>query len=74
MAHTNEIPTNLPFLTSICWDLEDIGILTLDEMLARYERGWHFNGVLADLEGDELRFVRRLAQEKGSWMLNVLNI
>jgi len=30
-------------------------------MLNRYERGWHYRGILADLEGEELDFLRRLA-------------
>ena len=61
-------PRNLPFLTAICWDLGDVRVLTDDEMLNRYERGWDYRGVLADLEGEELAFLRQLAKAKGSWL------
>lgn len=61
-------PRELPFLSAICWDLRDISILTHDEMLNRYERGWEYRGVLADLEGEELAFLRQLAKMKGSWL------
>lgn len=61
-------PAELPFLKAICWQTEDVSHFTPDEMLSRYERGWAYNGVLADLEGDERAFVARLALEKGSWL------
>lgn len=62
------IPRKLPFLTAICWDLGDARALTVDEMLNRYERGWDYRGVLADLKGEELIFLRKLAIAKGSWL------
>lgn len=62
------IPAKLPFLRAICWDLDDIKHLNLDEVLNRYERGWKYRGVLADLEGEELAFLRKLAQTKGSFL------
>ncbi len=65
-------PVELPFLRAICWQTEDIAHFTLDEMLSRYERGWVYNGVLADLEGEERAFVARLAKEKGSWLVTRL--
>jgi hypothetical protein len=37
-------------------------------MLNRYERGWVYRGVLADLEGEEKAFLRQLAKAKGSWL------
>lgn len=61
-------PPKLPFLTAICWDLGDVRALNDEEMLNRYERGWDYRGVLADLEGDELTFLRKLAKAKGSWL------
>ena len=63
-----QIPSKLPFLQAICWNTNDITHFSLDEMLDRYERGWKYRGVLADLEGDELEFVRQLAKNKGSWL------
>ena len=64
----SDIPAELPFLQAICWDLDDVKLLTPDEMLSRYERGWRYCGVLADLEGEDLRYVRQLARVKGSWL------
>jgi hypothetical protein len=67
----NEIrqtPTELPFLAAICWQTDDVLHFTEDEMLNRYERGWNYRGVLEDLQGEELQFVRYLAQSKGSWL------
>jgi hypothetical protein len=61
-------PSQLPFLQAICWELGDVRVLNLDEMLSRYERGWTYKGVLADLEGEEKAFLKRLAKEKGSWL------
>jgi hypothetical protein len=63
------IPDNLPFLKSVCWQTQDIRHFTLSEMLARYERGWKYRGVLADLEGEELEFVRNLVKKTGSWII-----
>ena len=56
------VPQHLPFLEAICWDLRNVRVLTNDEMLNRYERGW------ADLEGTERGFVKQLAARKGSWL------
>ena len=64
-----EIPEKLPFLKSICWQTLDIQHFTLSEMLNRYERGWKYRGVLADLEGKELDFVRNLAKTNDSWII-----
>ena len=63
-----QVPIQLPFLEAVCWQTPDVRHFTLDEMLDRYERGWGYKGVLADLEGDELVFVQRLARAKGSWL------
>jgi hypothetical protein len=61
-------PERLPFLEAVCWDLDDINHLDQDEMLNRYERGWAYRGVLADLEGEEKVFLQQLAKAKGSWL------
>jgi hypothetical protein len=67
-----EVPKHLPFLEAVCWDLGDVHDLTPDEMLNRYERGWEYRGILADVEGGEKVFIRKLAAAKGSWLqLNV---
>ncbi len=63
-----DVPKNLPFLEAVCWDLSDVHVLALDEMLTRYERGWAHRGVLADLEGSEKHFVVQLAKARGSWL------
>jgi len=61
-------PKKLPFLEAVCWDLGNINQLDQDEILNRYERGWEYRGVLADLEGDEKAFLIPLAKAKGSWL------
>lgn len=66
--HSIEVPDKLPFLEAVCWDLRDVRVLDLDEMLNRYESGWENRGVLADLTGSEKHFVAQLAREKGSWL------
>ncbi|MCP4105651.1 MAG: hypothetical protein GY749_08960 [Desulfobacteraceae bacterium] len=65
-----DVPAGLPFLQAVCWQIKDIRHFTLSEMLCRYESGWKYRGVLADLEGEELEFVRRLVKEFGSWIAN----
>lgn len=64
-----EVPEKLPFLESICWQTQDIKHFTLSEILNLYERGWKYRGVLADLEGEELDFVRALSEENDSWIV-----
>ena len=68
------IPSHLPFLQAICWEMASISDFTLDEMLSRYERGWVYRGILAEVVGEELAFVRVLAEMKGSWLLNDVSI
>ena len=63
-----DVPNKLPFLEAICWDLGDVNVLALDEILSRYERSWDNRGILADLDGAEKGFVAQLAKEKGSWL------
>ena len=43
-------------------------MLSIDEMLNRYERGWANKSVLADLNEEEKRFLAQIAREKGSWL------
>ncbi len=64
------IPADLPFLKAICWQTEDISHFTLSEMLSRYESGWRYRGVLADLKGEEVDFVRNLVKQIDSWIVN----
>jgi hypothetical protein len=63
-----EVPTQLPFLKAVCWDMDNVHMLNIDEMLNRYERGWANKGVLADLNKAEKLFVAKIAKEKGSWL------
>ncbi|MDM8517415.1 hypothetical protein QUF76_14550 [Desulfobacterales bacterium HSG16] len=65
-----KIPTDLPFLKSICWQTKNVRHFSLQEMLNRYERGWKYRGVLTDLEGEELDFVRNLVKKLDSWIAN----
>ncbi len=72
MATILKTPAQLPFLQALCWQTADVHHFSHDEMLSRYERGWQYNGVIADLEGEELCFVRELAVAKKSWL--VINV
>ncbi len=39
-----------------------------DEILDRYERGWNYVGVLADITPMEKQYIASLAKAKGSWL------
>jgi hypothetical protein len=60
-------PQELPFLAKVCWQV-DISCLTPQEMLHRYERGWHYLGSLGELSAEEAAFVRELSRRYGSWI------
>ncbi len=64
------VPDRLPFLEAVCWQTADIHRMSPDEMLSRYERGWQYRGVLADIDAEEERFIHRLALAGGSWLVN----
>ncbi|MEM8603739.1 MAG: nucleotidyl transferase AbiEii/AbiGii toxin family protein [Cyanobacteria bacterium P01_H01_bin.121] len=68
-----EIPTQLPFLQAICWQIRDVQVLTPLEMLQQYERGWHYQGSLAELSPQEQRFVRNLARYYGSHLMTLFS-
>ena len=63
-----EPPAQLPFLKAVCWQTPDVDRLTAEEMLRRYERGWTYRGVLADLGKEEVVFLRHLTNQFGSWL------
>lgn len=63
-----EVPQELPFLKAICWDLRNVNVLNQDEILNRYERGWHYRGVLADIGAEERKFIATIAKRNGSWL------
>lgn len=62
------VPPKLPFLEAVCWQTENPYHLSPEEMLCRYERGWRYRGVVADLGEEERQFVRDLEQRYGSWI------
>ncbi len=62
-------PETLPFLEAVSWQGEVDSQLTPEEMLHRYERGWHYRGVLAEPSAEELAFVQALSQRYGSWIV-----
>lgn len=61
-------PEKLPFLEAVCWDLHDVNLLTEDEVLNRYERGWYYKDILVDLSDEEEAYISNLAKAKGSWL------
>ncbi len=65
---TLQKPEKLPFLEAVCWDLRDVSVLSQDEILDRYERGWGYKGVLADINPQEKQYIANLAKAKGSWL------
>lgn len=65
---TFQRPERLPFLEAVCWDLRDVSLLSQDEILDRYERGWDYKGVLADIAPQERQYIADLAKAKGSWL------
>ncbi len=62
------IPEKLPFLESICWQIENVYKFTLEEMLSRYERGWDYRDLFNNLEGEELSFLKEIAKRYNSWL------
>ncbi|PZD75509.1 hypothetical protein C1752_00040 [Acaryochloris thomasi RCC1774] len=66
-SHTST-PEHLPFLEAICWQTGNVYRLTPEQMLSRYERGWRYRTLFNNLEGDELAFLKRLAQQYKSWL------
>jgi hypothetical protein len=62
----------LPFLTSLCWQGERASIAHLSELdiLNLYERNWRLRGVMADPSEQEVMFIRRIAAEYCSWLVN----
>jgi hypothetical protein len=64
----------LPFLKSLCWqgELPSIAHLTDAEILSLYERNWQHCGVLAEVSEVERRWIRSLAAEYHSWLVNVV--
>lgn len=67
------IPKQLPFLESICWQTKNIYEFTLEEMLSRYERGWRYRKLFDNLEFEEYQFIYQLAKKYKSWLLIELN-
>jgi hypothetical protein len=61
-------PEKLPFLESICWQTKDVYRFTPEQMLSRYERGWDYRQLFDNLEGEELTFLKHLAQTYHSWL------
>jgi hypothetical protein len=59
-------PQRLPFLEAISWYDSRPLELAPREMLARYEAGWRFNGVLADPSAEEQAWIRHLVELYGS--------
>ncbi len=69
VATTFEIPTELPFLQAICWQVANVKYLTIKEMLCRYESGWHYWGVLGKPSAEELAFIKQISQHYQSWLV-----
>ncbi|WP_233220782.1 hypothetical protein [Chlorogloea sp. CCALA 695] len=62
------VPEKLPFLESICWQTDNVYRFTREQMLSRYERGWSYRQLFNNLEGEELKFLQKLAKRYNSWL------
>lgn len=68
-VHTHTpVPKELPFLEAICYQTDDVRHFTAEEMLNRYERGWKYKGILADLGTEEEEFLHNIAHKFDSWL------
>jgi Nucleotidyl transferase AbiEii toxin, Type IV TA system len=64
-----KMPTELPFLQAICWQVANVKHLTFKEMLSRYESSWHYWGVLGKPSLEELAFIQQISQHYQSWLV-----
>ncbi len=62
------VPEKLPFLESICWQTADVYCFTPEQMFSRYERGYTYCQLFNNLEGEELKFLQKLAKQYNSWL------
>jgi hypothetical protein len=62
------IPQSLPFLSAVCWQIEDVKTFSPAEMLCAYETGWRYLGVLGEPSEEELAFIKQLIELYGSWL------
>jgi hypothetical protein len=69
VANIFKIPAKLPFLQAICWQVANVKNLNLQEMLCRYESGWHYWGVLGKPNSEELAFIQQISQHYQSWLV-----
>ena len=62
-------PARLPFLDAICKRLNQrVNLNEERSVLALYERGWIFHGVLGTPGEAETRYIRSLAARYQSWI------
>ncbi|TBW49846.1 hypothetical protein EZI54_18985 [Marinobacter halodurans] len=62
-------PARLPLLEAICKKLNQrVNLDSEQSVLGLYERGWIFNGVIANMDSQEARYVRALATKYNSWI------
>ena len=63
-----EVPQQLPFLKAVCCQTGDVKVLTPEEMLFAYERGWQYRGILGEPSLEEQEFIKQLIGRYGSWL------
>ena len=73
VAATLKIPAHLPFLQAICWQIYDVKLLTIKEMLDRYESGWNYWGILGKPSSEELFFIQLISELYQSWLVTELD-
>ena len=64
-----QIPTKLPLLEALCWNIKYPYQMSPEDMLGIYERYWRFNGVLANPSQEEIAFIKELSNYYNSYPL-----
>ncbi len=67
------VPTDLPLLEALCWNIKYPYQLSTEDMLGIYQRYWRFNGVLANPSQEEVAFIKELSNYYNSYPLMAEN-
>ncbi|MEM9510908.1 MAG: nucleotidyl transferase AbiEii/AbiGii toxin family protein, partial [Cyanobacteria bacterium P01_E01_bin.35] len=60
-----QIPSKLPLLEALCWNIADPYQLTPQEILGIYEERWHYLDVLGTPNPEEIQFIQQIIQAYG---------
>ena len=68
-----QVPTKLPLLEALCWNIKYPYQMSPEDMLGIYERYWRFNGVLANPSQEEIAFIKEISNYYNSYPLMTEN-